>query len=134
MCRGPAYANRQVGHITVYVGLTICADSLSRERESVVTLRRRPGRPAPESGHAVTLVTRAGCHLCEVAEATLRRLRDELGFDYAEVDVDAAEADPALPAEYSDRVPVILIDGREHGYWRVEEPRFRKALAKPVRA
>ncbi|MCW2597406.1 MAG: hypothetical protein JWP39_3294, partial [Jatrophihabitans sp.] len=25
---------------------------------------------------------------------------------------------------------VVLIDGKEHGYWRVEEPRFRKALAR----
>lgn len=80
--------------------------------------------------HDVTLVTRAGCHLCEVAETTLRRLAGELGFAYAELDVDA---DPALRAEYSDRVPVILIDGREHGYWRVEEQRFRAAIAKPVR-
>ncbi len=80
--------------------------------------------------HSVTLITRARCHLCEVAETTLRRLRDELGFGYAELDVDA---DPARRAEYSDRVPVVLIDGREHGYWRVEEPRFRKALRKPVR-
>ncbi len=38
-----------------------------------------------------------------------------------------------LRAEYSDRVPVILVDGREHGYWRVEESRLRKALRKPVR-
>ena len=77
--------------------------------------------------HEVTLITRAGCHLCEQAEAALRRLRDELGFGYAELDVDA---EPARRAEYSDRVPVILIDGKEHGYWRVEEPRFRKALAR----
>jgi hypothetical protein len=35
-----------------------------------------------------------------------------------------------LREEYSDRVPVVLIDGKEHGYWRVEEPRFRKALAR----
>ena len=41
------------------------------------------------------------------------------------VDVDA---DPELRAEYGDRVPVIMIDGREHGFWRVEEPRFRSAL------
>ena len=47
-------------------------------------------------------------------------LSAELGFGYVELDVDA---DPALRAEYSDRVPVILIDGREHGYWRVEEAR-----------
>jgi len=77
--------------------------------------------------HEVTLITRAGCHLCQDAEATLRRLVDELGFGYRELDVDS---DPARRAEYSDRVPVILIDGKEHGYWRVEEPRFRAALAR----
>lgn len=77
--------------------------------------------------HDVTLITRVGCHLCFEAERTLRRLAGELGFGYRELDVDA---DPALRAEYSDRVPVILIDGKEHGYWRVEEPRFRKALAR----
>lgn len=77
--------------------------------------------------HQVTLITRAGCHLCEEAETVLRRLRDELDYGYEERDVDA---DPALRAEYSDRVPVVLIDGREHGYWRVEEPRFRRAVAR----
>jgi glutaredoxin len=75
----------------------------------------------------VILVTRAGCHLCAEAETTLRRLSAELGYSYTEQDVDA---DPALRAEYSDRVPVILIDGAEHGYWRVEEPRFRRAIAR----
>jgi glutaredoxin len=77
--------------------------------------------------HHVTLVTRVGCHLCEEAEVMLRRLSGELGFDYVEVDVDA---DQARRDTYSDRVPVILIDGKEHGYWRVEEPRFRKAVAR----
>ncbi len=81
--------------------------------------------PAPE--HEVTLVTRAGCHLCEAAETQLRQLSAELGFGYREVDVDAV---PALRAEFADRVPVILLDGREHGYWRVEEQRLRTALAR----
>ncbi len=77
--------------------------------------------------HEVTLITRAGCHLCEDAEQVLRRLRGELGFAYREVDVDASQV---LRDEFSDRVPVILIDGKEHGYWRVEEARFRRALAR----
>jgi glutaredoxin len=76
--------------------------------------------------HRVTLITRAQCHLCADAEVLLRRLSGELGFGYEELDVDA---DPERRAEYSDRVPVILIDGREHGYWRVEEDRFRRAIA-----
>lgn len=77
--------------------------------------------------HQVTLVTRRGCHLCEVAEGALRRLAAELGFEYSEVDVDGSAQ---LRDDYSDRVPVILIDGKEHGYWRVEEERFRRALAR----
>jgi glutaredoxin len=77
--------------------------------------------------HAVTLITRVGCHLCEEAEAMLRQLSGELGFGYEELDVDA---DRMRRDEYAERVPVILIDGREHGYWRVEEARFRKAISR----
>jgi glutaredoxin len=81
----------------------------------------------PAADHVVTLVTRAGCHLCEVAEQQLRALSAELGFGYREVDVDASKE---LRDAYADRVPVIVLDGKEHGYWRVEEARLRKALAK----
>ena len=77
--------------------------------------------------HHVTLITRVGCHLCEDASTLLQKLRAELGFGYDELDVDT---DRDRRNEYSDRVPVILIDGKEHGYWRVEEPRFRAALAR----
>ena len=75
--------------------------------------------------HRVTLITRAGCHLCEVAEARLAELAAELGFELQLLDVDA---DRQRANEYSERVPVILIDGAEHGYWRLEEDRFRRAL------
>jgi glutaredoxin len=81
----------------------------------------------PPNEHRVTLITRAGCHLCEEAEATLRAMAGELGFAYEELDVDA---DASRRDEYSDRVPVILIDGKEHGYWRVEEARLRAALGR----
>ena len=81
----------------------------------------------PPPDHRVTLITRVGCHLCETAEEQLRRLKGELGFGYDEVDVDGSQQ---LKDEYSDRVPVVLVDGKEHGYWRVEEPRFRKAIAR----
>jgi glutaredoxin len=74
----------------------------------------------------VTVISRQGCHLCEVAEADVARICGELGVEWAVTDVDT---DPGLRAEYGDRVPVILIDDREHGYWRVEEDRFRSALA-----
>ena len=74
----------------------------------------------------VTVVSRQGCHLCEVAEAEVARICGELDVPWEITDVDA---DAELRAEYGDQVPVILIDGQEHGYWRVEEDRFRAALA-----
>jgi glutaredoxin len=76
--------------------------------------------------HVVTVMSRAGCHLCEVAEADVERICGEVGVAWATEDVDT---DPEWRAEYGDRVPVILVDGAEHGYWRVEEDRLRKALA-----
>jgi glutaredoxin len=74
----------------------------------------------------VTVVSRQGCHLCEVAEAEVARICAELDVEWTVTDVDA---DPDLRAEYGDYVPVILVDGKEHGYWRVEEDRLRMALA-----
>jgi glutaredoxin len=78
------------------------------------------------SDQTVTLLSRPGCHLCEVARADLDRITGELGIALTETDVDT---DPELRAEYGDRIPVILIDGVEHGYGQVEEPRLRRALA-----
>lgn len=74
----------------------------------------------------LTLITRPGCHLCDVAKEALGRIADDTGEDWIELNV---ESDIALEREYGDRVPVILLDGREHGYWRVEEERLRRDLA-----
>lgn len=81
----------------------------------------------------VQLLTRAGCTICEKAYAELEKLAAELDFDLSTTDVDAAAAagDSSLRAEYGDRLPVVLLDGREHSYWEVDEPRLREDLAKP---
>jgi glutaredoxin len=80
-----------------------------------------PAEPPPR----LQLLTRAACHLCDVAAETLDRIAGEAGLPVVSVDVDA---DPELRAEYGDRVPVILVDGREHGFWTVQEHRLRAAL------
>ena len=74
----------------------------------------------------LTLLTRPGCHLCDVAKEAMDRVAADTGEDWVELDV---ESDIALEREYGDRVPVILLDGREHGCWRVEEDRLRRDLA-----
>ncbi|MFC7423614.1 glutaredoxin family protein [Nocardia tengchongensis] len=83
------------------------------------------------TAHAVTLLTRDGCGLCHTALAQLRPLCAEFGIEVQTVDVDVAAAtDPGLRAEYGDRLPVVLLDGREHSYFDVDEPRLRADLAK----
>ncbi|GED99661.1 hypothetical protein nbrc107696_01080 [Gordonia spumicola] len=78
----------------------------------------------------VELMARAGCHACASAEEDLRRILADYGLTPRVVDVDAAAeaGDPTLRAEYGDRVPVIVVDGDEHGYWEVDEPRLRSDL------
>jgi glutaredoxin len=78
--------------------------------------------------HQVTVMTRQGCSSCVKAEADIERICAELGVEWSTADVDS---DPEWRAEYGDRVPVILVDGDEHGYWKVEEDRLRKALSVP---
>jgi len=72
----------------------------------------------------VTLISRDGCHLCEDAEAVLDRI---LPGQWIRVDVDA---DVELQRDYGGRVPVILLDGAEHGYWRIEEARLLRDMAR----
>jgi hypothetical protein len=79
----------------------------------------------------VELLTRAGCTICTGAAKRLAELADELGFELTITDVDAVAAtgDPALRAEFGDRLPVVLLDGAEHSYWEVDEPRLRADLS-----
>jgi glutaredoxin len=80
----------------------------------------------------VELLTRQGCTICDGVATRLAQLAAELGFELTVTDVDAAAAagNPALRAEFGDRVPVVLLDGREHSYWEVDEPRLRADLAR----
>lgn len=80
--------------------------------------RRRP--PA-----LVELVTRSACSLCAAAEPVVRRAATDAGVPLQVVDVDA---DPGLRAAYTDKVPVVLLDGVEHAYWTVDEKVLRRAL------
>jgi len=73
----------------------------------------------------VTLYSRPGCHLCDDARAVIARVCADLGEEYVELDIDA---DEALQRRYGDEVPVTLVDGRQHDFWRVDETRLRTAL------
>lgn len=78
------------------------------------------------SASRIELLTRPGCSLCTTARDSVRRVADEAGVGWTERNVDD---DADLADTYGDRVPVVLLDGTEHAYWRVEEDRLRNALA-----
>ena len=80
----------------------------------------------------VELLTRDGCGICRRVHDRLTELAAELGFELSSTDVDhAAEAgNPALRAEFGDRLPVVLLNGREHSYWDIDEARLRADIAK----
>jgi len=73
----------------------------------------------------VTVYSRSGCHLCEIAIDRIKSTMDELKF---ELDIKLIDNDLKLQEEYGEQVPVILIDGKVHDYWRVDLERFEKAL------
>ena len=81
---------------------------------------------APGGPVRVRLLTRPGCHLCEDARPVVAAVCAELGVGWVEVDV---SADPALLDQYGEQIPVTLVDGRQHDFWRVDPVRLRAALA-----
>ena len=74
----------------------------------------------------VTLYAKPGCHLCDDARAVIERVCAELGEAYDEHSI---LDDPALVERYAEEIPVTLVDGRQHDFWRVDEGRLRAALA-----
>jgi hypothetical protein len=92
----------------------------------------QPGQPPPLPGahpdHSITLLTRPGCHLCEEAREVVARVAAELGVPWSERDITESAADLR---EYGEMIPVTLIDGVQHDFWRVNENRLRRALGAP---
>jgi glutaredoxin len=75
----------------------------------------------------ITVYSRHGCHLCEVAEATLVTLKIELNFN---LEIKFIDNDPELEKLYGHEVPVIHIDGEHHDFYKVDSERFRSCLEK----
>ncbi|MDC5696421.1 glutaredoxin family protein [Intrasporangium calvum] len=78
----------------------------------------------------VTLVGRPGCHLCDEAKLVIERVTRELGESWEERSIDDNDE---LRAKYADQIPVTLVDGQRHDFWRVDEARLRAALQSPRR-
>ncbi len=75
--------------------------------------------------HRITLLGKPGCHLCDDARQIIARVADDLGVPWEEVSIESSDE---LREKYWEMIPVTLIDGVQHDFWRVDENRLRAAL------
>ncbi|WP_455352290.1 glutaredoxin family protein [Streptomyces sp. SYSU K217416] len=86
-------------------------------------LLRRSGKKPGE--RLVTLVGKPGCHLCDDAREVVSRVCGEAGTPWEEKDI---TQDEELNRLYWEQIPVVLVDGEQHTFWRVDADRLRRAL------
>jgi glutaredoxin len=75
--------------------------------------------------HTVTLLSKPGCHLCDDARVVIAAVAEELGVPWEELDI---TADDELFRRWWEQIPVTLVDGVQHDFWRVDPDRLRAAL------
>ena len=80
----------------------------------------------------ITLIGKPDCHLCDVAREVVETVVAELPEDAVDVEELSIVEDPALYAQWWEKIPVVLIDGELHGHWRVSPDRLRAALTTAV--
>jgi len=84
----------------------------------------------------LTLIGKPGCHLCEDAQSVVESVVAEfrgahtgvaasvqVGLDHQNI-----LEDEELAKRYAEEIPVLLINGKVHNYWRIDPIRFRAAL------
>lgn len=89
-------------------------------------LFRRPDKKRPED-RMVTLIRKPGCHLCDDAQAVIEKVCADLSVPWEHKDI---TEDEDLHRRYWEQIPVVLIDGEQHDFWRVRESRLREALTR----
>jgi glutaredoxin len=74
----------------------------------------------------VTLYSKPDCPLCDDARLALERVREHTPFELEEIDINR---EVRLLARYSERIPVVALDGRDMFDFIVDEEELARALA-----
>jgi glutaredoxin len=90
---------------------------------------------------SLTLIGKPGCHLCDDARLVVNTVAGQFRSLHAgiaaSVQVHITEQDitddPELAERYSDEIPVLLINGKVHNYWKIDPIRLMAALEEAVR-
>ena len=80
----------------------------------------------------LTLIGKPGCHLCDDARGVVSGVLEQMAAEPGAPDIVLEERsildDAALHELYVDDIPVVLINGKVHNYWRIDPVRLTTAL------
>ncbi|QWT24342.1 glutaredoxin family protein [Subtercola sp. PAMC28395] len=80
----------------------------------------------------ITLIGKPGCHLCDDARTVIAEVTESLRAKPGSPSTTLSEVsildDQALFDEHVEDIPVVLINGRIHTFWRVDPARLTAAL------
>ncbi|GAB4098191.1 glutaredoxin family protein [Sinomonas halotolerans] len=74
----------------------------------------------------IVLVTKTDCHLCEAAREAVDRVASAAGVPWAERRIDD---DADLHRRFAEEVPVVLVDGIQRDFWKIDEARLARVVA-----
>lgn len=77
----------------------------------------------------VVLLTKTNCHLCEEARNAVGRVTAALGLEWTEELVDNQ---PDLRERYAEEIPVVLVDGIQRDFWKIDEARLERTLQRAM--
>jgi glutaredoxin len=66
----------------------------------------------------LTLYTKPDCTLCDEARTALERVRERMPFELEVIDI---SANAGLAERYGERIPVVLVDGKEAWEYVIDE-------------
>ncbi|WP_313816110.1 glutaredoxin family protein [Citricoccus sp.] len=83
-----------------------------------------PGR-TPGRVPAVELLVKDGCHLCADALAVVEEVCGRLGVGWNAVDIAGR---PDLAERHAEEIPVLMVDGVQRDFWRIDPVRLERML------
>jgi len=80
----------------------------------------------------LTLISKPDCHLCDDARDLIGSVMEKVAAEPSAPSITLEERsildDAELHALYVEDIPVLLINGKVHNYWRIDPLRLRTAL------
>lgn len=79
----------------------------------------------------LTLIGKPGCHLCDDARDVVTAVLGELAATSGPAVVLEEKSildDAALHERFVEEIPVVLINGAVHNYWRIDPVRLKTAI------